>query len=38
MGGEIMNDNAIGVDNTVLQFTSCHFPALGNSSTNDLTE
>lgn len=33
-----MNDNAMGVDNTVLQFTSCHFPALDNSSMDDLAE
>lgn len=38
MGGEAMGDNAMGVDHTVLQFTSCHFPALENSSMNDLTE
>lgn len=38
MGGEAMDDNALGVNNTVLQFTSCHFPKFENSFMNDLTE
>lgn len=38
MSGEDMDDNAMGVDNTVLQFTSCHFPAFESSSMNDFTE
>ncbi|KGO48434.1 Transcription factor, fungi [Penicillium expansum] len=38
MGGETMDDNAMGMNDTVLQFTSSHFPVFENSTFNDITE
>ncbi|KAJ5396218.1 uncharacterized protein N7487_010521 [Penicillium crustosum] len=38
MAGDVIGDNAMGVGHTVLQFTSCHFPALTSPSMNDLAD
>ena len=37
-GGGVLDSNTMGVNDTFLQFTSCHFPAFETSSLNDITE